>query len=111
MNKMELILEVAQKAMQVAKDLRSLSDSVYDLCNFIVEGLSVEPKVNATPVKKEVPVISLDKVRGVLATKSQEGYGTEVKALITKYGASRLSEIKQEDYAEVLKEAEAIGNG
>ena len=111
MNKMELILEVAQKAIKVAKDLRTFSDSVYDLCDFIVEGLSVESKAKATLVKKEVPVISLEKVRGVLASKSQEGYGAEVKALITKFGASRLSEIKQEDYAEVLKEAEAIGNG
>lgn len=34
----------------------------------------------------------------------------EVRAIVTKYGASRLSDIDPKDFAAVLKDAEAIEN-
>ena len=60
--------------------------------------------------KEEKPVITLEQVRSVLAGKSRDGYTAEVRAIITRHGANRLSEIKPEDYAAVLKEAEELGN-
>lgn len=110
MDKMNMILETAQLMMKVAEDLRSLADSVQAVCKVVMEGLSEEPKVNVLPEKKEEPDISLEKVRGVLAAKSQAGYSAEVRAIVSKYGASKLSEINPKNYAEVLKDAEAIGN-
>ena len=50
MNKVKLILDVAQHMLKVAEDLRSLSDSVQVVCNTVLEGLSEEPK--ALPEKK-----------------------------------------------------------
>lgn len=110
MNKMKLILDAAQLTLKVAEDLRSLSDSVQAVCKLVMEGLSEEPKVKALPEKKAEPTISLEKVRGVLAEKSQAGFAAEVRAIVTKYGASRLSDIDPKNYAAVLKDAEAIGN-
>lgn len=110
MDKMNMILETAQLMMKVAEDLRSLSDSVQAVCKVVMEGLSEEPKVNVLPEKKKEPDISLEKVRGVLAAKSQAGYSAEVRAIVSKYGASKLSEIDPKNYAEVLKDAEVIGN-
>lgn len=110
MDKMKMILETAQLMMKVAEDLRSLSDSVQAVCKVVMEGLSEETKVKDLPEKKTEPAISLEKVRGILASKSQAGYSAEVRAIVSKYGASRLSDIDPKDYPAVLKDAEEIGN-
>ena len=52
--------------------------------------------------------VSLEDVRAVLVRKSAEGKGEQVKALITKYGADRLSNIPIDAYAGMLKEAEDL---
>jgi len=41
----------------------------------------------------QVPV-TIEQVRGILAEKSQAGKQPQVKALITKYGAKKLTEVK-----------------
>lgn len=61
-------------------------------------------------VVEKKPTITLENVRGVLAGKSRDGHTAEVRALILKFGASRLSEIDPKDYEAVLREAEVIGN-
>lgn len=61
----------------------------------------------ATPEKQE-PQITIEEVRAVLAMKSQEGKTREVKALLMKYDAGKLSSVKQKDYASLLKEAEVL---
>lgn len=58
-------------------------------------------------VEKKVE-ISKEDVRAVLAKKSQEGKIKEVKALLNKYGAEKLTSVKTEDYENVLKEAEVL---
>lgn len=112
MNKVKLILDVAQLMLKVVHDLRTLSDSVQAVCNAVTEGLSEEqqPKaIEAKPALEEKPSISLEQIRSVLAEKSQAGHTAEVRAIIGKYGASRLSEIDAKDYAAVLKDAEELG--
>lgn len=52
--------------------------------------------------------VSLEDVRAILVRKSAEGKREAVKALITKYGADRLSDIPQDAYAVMLKEAEEL---
>lgn len=88
----ELLLDVAEK-------LAALALSLHDACKKSQE----EPK-------QAKPAATLEQVRGVLADKSQQGFTAEVKALIRKYGAERLSEIAPEQFPEMLKEAEAIGS-
>jgi conserved uncharacterized protein len=52
--------------------------------------------------------VSLEDVRAVLVRKSREGKREAVKALITKYGAERLSDISPDAYAAMRQEAEAL---
>lgn len=52
--------------------------------------------------------VTIKDVRAVLAAKSQDGKTKEVKALLMKYDAGKLSGVKPEDYAALLKEAEAL---
>lgn len=70
------------------------------------------PEVNEqekTSADKETDV-SFEQLRGLLASKSREGNTEQVRALIQKFGASKLSEIQEKDYAAVYAEAEVIGN-
>lgn len=60
---------------------------------------------------KQVPEtkkVSLEDVRAVLAKLSQLGKTAEVKKLIVKHGAQKLSDIPESEYASLLFEAEGI---
>lgn len=62
----------------------------------------------STPEEKS---ISLETVRASLAEKSCNGYTAEVRALLEKHGATKLSEINPAEYPALLAEAEVLGNG
>lgn len=65
----------------------------------------------AEPVTEEAekPKVTFEQVRAALAKKSQMGYTSAVKNLVENYGVERLSDIKPENYAEILEQAEMIG--
>ena len=65
---------------------------------------TAEPSVDTQPA----PKITIEQVRAVLASKSQDGKTRQVKALLLKYDAGKLSGVKPEDYPALLKEAEAL---
>ncbi len=60
------------------------------------------------PAHEQAPTVTLEQVRAKLAALTQQGKQSEVKALLTKFGAKKLTEIPAEKYAELMKEAEAI---
>lgn len=68
------------------------------------EAKAEEPK-QETPAPKE---ITKEQVRGILAAKSSAGYSDEVRALLAKYGAKQLKQVDPKDYADLIKDAEAI---
>ena len=90
MNKVKLIVDVAQQVLKVVEDLRSLSDSVQVVCNTVLEGLSQEPKAKALPEKKAEPIISLkryvvflqEKVRQGIQQKSEQSSPNMVQAVL-----------------------------
>ena len=61
-----------------------------------------EQKTEPEPLTKEA-------VRGILAAKSAEGYGDEIRALLKKYGAKQLKQVDPKDYAALVEDAETIG--
>lgn len=60
--------------------------------------------------EEEKKSVSLEDVRAVLAEKSRRGFTEEVKEIILKHGADRLSGIDPSEYESLLSEAEVIGN-
>lgn len=60
--------------------------------------------------EEEKKSVSLEDVRAVLAEKSRRGFTEEVKEIISKHGADRLSGIDPSKYESLLSEAEVIGN-
>ena len=86
----------------VVKDLEMLTSHLKELLVDEEDG-KVE-KTRAEPSKK----LSLEDVRAVLAKLSQHGKTAEVKDLLTKYGATKLSDVDEGKYKDLLKEAEGI---
>lgn len=76
--------------------------------------IEVEALPDTTPAtppaeEKKEPTYSFTDVRKAFSAKSHEGYTDQVKALITKYGADRLSDVKESDYPALMKDLEVIG--
>ena len=74
------------------------------------QDVGVQPKeeVSATAPVKASKAVAIETVRAVLAEKSRDGKTREVKALLMKYDAGKLSGVKPEDYAALLAEAEVL---
>ena len=66
-----------------------------------------EPKPEPKPEEK---ALSLEDVRAVCADKSRNGFTAEVKAVLTKYGADKLSGVDPAEYKALLAEVEVLGN-
>lgn len=94
---MRSIEEIVKEVRACGEQMIQLADELSKLCE----------KSEEAP-KKE---ISLSDVRAVLAQKSRDGYTKEVKALLIKFGADKLSSIEPSKYEALLVEAEVIGNG
>ncbi len=107
MSKVKLLLNVVS-------DMRSLADSIQAVADAMAGNEPVEIEEPTKAVKESEPKkkeIILEEVRAKLAEKSQAGLTAEVREIIKKYGSSKLSEIDPEHYADVLKDAEVLGNG
>jgi len=58
-------------------------------------------------IKKE-KAVAVEDIRAVMAQKSQEGKTKEIRELLQKFGAVKLSAVKPEDYPALLKEAQVL---
>ena len=75
-----------------------------------------KPEAKPLPDKKEAPkeearTYSFTDVRGIMAGLSGQGKKAEARALLEKFGAKRLSDVKEEDYAALVRDAQVIANG
>ena len=95
-----IVQKVRQTEPTVKKSKRKSAEKM-------IEEIQEEGK-DAQPNKVESKKITLEEVRSKLALLSQDGKQTQVKALITKFGAKKLSDIPSEQYSELLEEAEAL---
>ena len=112
----ELVVSVKKTAstaeiiLNAVKELKELFSSEAAAAIPQQTAAKEEPKQEAKPAP-ETKTYSFQEVRGIMAGLSGQGKKAEAKQLLTKYGASRLSEVKPENYAALVKDAEAITNG
>ena len=78
------------------------------IINEIADGLA--EKFGDVEKKEAKPVLTLEEVRNVLAEKSRNGFTAEIKELLKKYGASKLSEVDPKNYEALLKDTEELNN-
>ena len=116
MSKMKLLLDVVS-------DLRSLADSLQAVADAVAQGGQEQPdqtteeKPTQKPEKKNVAKqvekaepkpLTLEQVRAALAEKSRAGQTAEVRALLVKHGAEKLSDIDPARYPALLADAEVL---
>lgn len=122
MSKIKLLLDVVQ-------DMRSLADSLQAVADAMTENKPAdtpaentgkktkkadskkaakdEPEAAPTPAP-EKKTLTLEEVRAVLAEKSRAGHTAEVRALLNKHGADKLSDIDPAEYPVLLADAEVL---
>ena len=99
--------------INMARDLRSLADSVQAFADVMADKEMTEAAQPETPVVAKEPepmakAVTLEQVRAVLADKSQQGFTAEVRTLLEKYGAPKLSQIDPVNYAALMTDAESL---
>lgn len=95
---------------ELAAKLRECGEALLRIADAIE--LDLPEKEEPTAAKEATADKPLDfaDVRAVLAEKARLGYTEQVRGLINKYGADKLSDIKPEDYKSLLADAEVLGN-
>ena len=108
---MSKMAEMAQ-TIEVLRTADASINAVADWLYPQFSGDDDEAQATEAPTKNEPKhELKLEDVRAVLAEKSRAGHTAEVRALLKKYGAAKLSEIAPANYEALMKDAEVIGNG
>ena len=126
MGKVKLLLDVIGNLRSLADSLQAVADAVADNDAAGEMTATKEPekagrggkaaakntaKKDTKPAAKQAPEekpLTLEEVRAVLAEKSRAGHTAEVKELLARHGADKLSEIDPAEYAVLLAEAEVL---
>ena len=122
MGKVKLLLDVAGNLRSLADSLQAVADAVAENDSSAEMTATKESeekgrtkaaaKKNAAKktvkAEQEEKPLTLEEVRAVLAEKSRAGHTVEVKELLNKYGADKLSEIDPSEYPALLADAEVL---
>ena len=91
------------------EELRKCAAAISDAANWMAEQFSGDEVPEApTPVKE--PPLTLEAVRAVLANKPRAGHTTQIRSLLQKYGADKLSGVDPANYKALLADAEELNN-
>ena len=91
------------------EDLRKCAATISDTAELLAEIFNSQDPEQEEPARVEAE-LSLEAVRAVLAEKSRQGHTAQVRALLQKYGANKLSEIDPANYQALLTDAEDLTN-
>ncbi len=90
------------------KELRSCGETIIEIANALTEMFSsADEQPEEAPEQKET--LTFEEVRHRCALVAQAGFSADVKAIITGFGAKKLSDISPSDYKELLRKAESLG--
>ena len=108
----EELLKIADGLLAVSEGVRALAGKAHSCkCSKNQEeerGQKDEESGNEKSQEKQENAVTIEQVRAVMASKSQDGKTQQVKALIQKYGADKLSGVHPEKYADLLRDAKAL---
>ena len=98
------------------EELRNAATAINDAANWLAQQFSSDSTqqnrdIVAKQENKTKPALTLEEVRAVLADKSCAGHTAEIRELLKKYGASKLSLVDPKHYEALLREAKLKGNG
>lgn len=91
------------------RELRDIASSINSIANWLTEAFG-----GSSDIPEEAPVqekaLSLEEVRAILAEKSRDGFTAQIRDLLLKYGAKKLSEVDPASYKALITDAEVLGN-
>ena len=103
---------------QVLDELVACGEGLIRTANALRDIFSAEQEPETQPEMKEAPAATpreeqpagytFAEVRKAFSAKSHAGYTEQVRALITRYGADKLSAVKEEDYPALMADLEAL---
>ena len=94
------------------KDLRSAAATINGVADTLMEMFSTTSIDEAPDAPSPAePMLTLEQVRAVLADKSRLGFTAEIRTLLQKYGAPKLSGIDPAHYKALVADAEVLGDG
>lgn len=91
------------------EDLRSAAAAINEAANWLAKQFSGDEPVPEETVPAE-PVLTLEAVRAVLADKSRAGFTAQIRSLLQKYSANKLSEIDPTRYGGLLADVEGLND-
>lgn len=91
---------------KITSEYLNTFETIYDLAEDEPQAAEATKEQPAPEQKTET--VTFVQLRSRLSEISRSGKTAEVKELIAKYGASKLSDISESDYAAVLAEAEGL---
>ena len=94
------------------EELHNAAAVITDVANWLTEmfstTVSVDEAQESEPVSPPEPALTLEQVRAILANRSRQGHTAEIRALLQKYGASKLSGIDPVHYRALLADVEVL---
>ena len=87
-------------------ELRNAVAAINSVADWLSEAFSATEPAEEAPVTE--PILTLEEVRAVLADKSRKGHTAEIRSLLQKYGADKLSKIDPANYKALLADAEVL---
>lgn len=106
MGKMNELSQAIDELRRCGDALIGVADSLRDLFSGNDAEAEAQPTVEAAK-----PAPTLEQVRATLAEKSRGGYTAQVRELLVKHGAAKLSDIDPAEYPALMADAEGLGNG
>lgn len=97
--------KMSELAAEIAA-LRKCAETIIGIADSFTEMFSGNDEPANAPAAE--PMLTLEAVRAVLADKSRNGHTAQIRFLLQKYGASKLSEIDPVNYKALLAEAEVL---
>ena len=101
------LMRIAEGFSIVAEGLRGLAKAEGGTKEKTVKAQKAEKQESVAEVQQESPA-TLEGIRALMAQKTQEGKSKEIKELLQKYGAVKLSAVKPEDYPALMQEAQVL---
>lgn len=104
------LLKMAEGFFMVAESLRILAGQteMVNPCTDRAEDTMQEKQADTVKADTKEKKVTVEQIRAVLAEKSQDGKTAQIKELLIKYGAAKLSTVDEKNYSALLTDAEKL---
>lgn len=99
------LVNTAEAAVELMEEVKSKVRKE----DTVEEAKETANKIDVTPEAPEVPEITMEQIREVFVAKNNiKGNTPKLKAILTEFGARKVTDLQEKDFPEVLKRLEEI---